>query len=304
MSLCGIAQGKAGGLADRAGPFTRRDIVFKHKEDRIPTLLILSLTVVDFYLYFTVESVWFLIAYWLLMIIPKGTIAAWNHHHQHAATFSSVFLNRILEQSYALHSGQTTNLWLLHHVLGHHFNYLDQTKDESRWKREDGAKMGPLEYTIDVTVTAYQRAYQVGKSKPMHARHLRAFVLFSSLTALIVLALVIYQPVQALFLFVLPMIGSLMFTAWVTYDHHAGLDTDKHFEASYNIVNPLFNKLTGNLGYHTAHHYRQGLHWSKLPELHETIKDKIPDELYVKSTFDLITPGQTVTQRNAESSDT
>lgn len=280
------------------GLLTRRDIVFKHKEDRLPTLLIVTLTLVDFILYFTVESPWLLVGYWLLMIIPKGTICAWNHHHQHLSTFKSVALNRLMEQVYALHSGQTTNLWLLHHVLGHHMNYLDQTQDQSRWKREDGAKMGPLEYTLDVTLTAYYRAYQVGKSKPMHARHLRAFVLYGTITALIVLALLIAKPLQGFFLFALPMFCSLMFTAWVTYDHHAGLDTDDHFAASYNIVNPLFNKLTGNLGYHTAHHYRQGMHWSKLPALHEKIKHKIPDNLYVRSTFDLISNAQTVTERN------
>jgi fatty acid desaturase len=81
------------------------------------------------------------------------------------------------------------------------------------------------------------------------------------------------------------MIVSLIFTAWVTYDHHSGLDTDDPFEASYNNTNRVFNFLTGNLGYHTAHHYRQGLHWSKLPELHEKIKSRIPPELIRNSEF-------------------
>ncbi|RLA27333.1 MAG: fatty acid desaturase, partial [Gammaproteobacteria bacterium] len=57
------------------------------------------------------------------------------------------------------------------------------------------------------------------------------------------------------------------------------------FQASYNNTNRLFNLLTGNLGYHTAHHYRQRLHWSKLPELHEKIKDRIPLELIRNANF-------------------
>lgn len=276
--------------------------MFKHKEDRVPALLFVSLTALEFYLYFTVQSIGFLVVYWLLMIVPKGTISAWSHHHQHLATFTSTVANRLMEQVYAFHTGSTTNLWLLHHNLGHHYHYLDQTKDESRWKRDDGSIMGVLEYTWSVASTAYQRAYKVGKSKPMYARHLRSFVLYTAITASILLALVIYQPVQALFLFVLPMIGSLVFTSWVTYDHHTGLETDSPFEASYNTMNPLFNKLTGNLGYHTAHHYRQGTHWSKLPQLHEKIKDKIPSELYVKNSLDMFTSGQTVMQRNAKTS--
>jgi fatty acid desaturase len=77
------------------------------------------------------------------------------------------------------------------------------------------------------------------------------------------------------------MISSLFFTAWVTYAHHAGLDVDNDFEASYNIMSPVYNLLTGNLGYHTAHHHKQGLHWSRLPALHEKIKDQIPERLFL-----------------------
>jgi fatty acid desaturase len=115
-------------------------------------------------------------------------------------------------------------------------------------------------------------------------------VSFALLTLGVVAALVWHRPLPALFLFVMPMLGTLLFTVWVTYDHHAGLETSNPFEASYNILNRWFNILTGNLGYHTAHHYKQGLHWSQLPALHETIKDKIPARLYRASTFDAALP--------------
>ena len=116
--------------------------IFRYKEDRLPVFIILTLTLIDFILYFTVESIGLLFAYYLLMIIPKSAICAWNHHHQHLFTFRQPYLNRILEFFYALHTGVTTNLWRLHHVLGHHLNFLDQTKDESRWQRKDGVKNG------------------------------------------------------------------------------------------------------------------------------------------------------------------
>ena len=122
--------------------------MFKHSADRIPVLCILALTALDFALFFFVESITFLFCYFLLMIIPKGHICAWNHHHQHTPTFRLKPLNRLLEFFYALHTGVTTNLWLLHHVYGHHLNFLDQTKDESRWVRDDGSKMGEIEYTL------------------------------------------------------------------------------------------------------------------------------------------------------------
>lgn len=262
--------------------------LFKFPEDRLPVLVTVGLTVLDFTMFATVRSPWLLIAYWLLMLIPKGVLCAWNHHHQHVATFRSTALNRLLELCYALHTGVTTNTWLLHHVLGHHQNFLDQAKDESRWKRKDGQPMGVIEYTLTVAATAYPRAYSVGRRYPAHRRQ---FLIFTALTVLLVAGLVAYRPFAGIMLFVLPMVCSMLYTAWVTYDHHSGLDTDDHFHASYNNLNTWFNRLTGNLGYHTAHHHRQGVHWSKLPELHARIAHHIPAHLYRKSTFDRVLPG-------------
>lgn len=261
--------------------------MFKHKEDILPVSLVLGLTVVDFILYFTVSSVTVLVSYWLLMLIPKGVICAWNHHHQHTMTFRSATLNRLLELCYALHTGATSNLWVLHHVLGHHKNFLDQIKDESRWARKDGKTMGALEYTLEVAGTSYYRGYQVGKRYP---KAQKVYLTFTALTFILLAVLMWYQPLQGAFLFLLPMTISLLFTSWVTYEHHSGLHTENQFEASYNTMSHWFNVLTGNLGYHTAHHYKQGVHWSKLPALHEQIKDKIPAHLYRKSTFDLVLP--------------
>lgn len=246
--------------------------IFRFSADKLPVTIILAVTLLDFVIFFTAESMLLLTAYWLVMILPRGVICAWNHHHQHRNVFIQKSLNRILEFFYALHTGVTTNLWQLHHNLGHHRNYLDQTKDQSRWKRKDGSTMGMLEYTLIVALTAYSRGFQVGKDFPKLQRQ---FLLYSAITLLIITGLAIYSPLNALFIIILPMVSSLLFTAWTTYDHHAGLDTQDQFCASHNKTSRWYNLITGNLGYHTAHHYKQGVHWSKLPELHEQIKHKI-----------------------------
>ncbi len=246
--------------------------IFKFSADRLPIAIILSLTLLDFIIFFTVRNAGVLVAYWLTMILPKGIICAWNHHHQHRNVFIQKSLNRILEFFYSLHTGVTTNLWLLHHNLGHHKNYLDQTKDQSRWKRKDGTTMGVIKYTFDVALTAYSRGFKIGKDYPKQQQQ---FLLYSAITILVIIALTIFNPVNALFIIILPMICSLLFTAWTTYDHHAGLDTQDEFAASRDTTSRFYNLLTGNLGYHTAHHFKQGVHWSKLPELHEQIKHKI-----------------------------
>ncbi len=253
--------------------------MFKTAADRLPITIILFLTLLDFIVFLFTESIWIFSIYLAIMILPKACISAWNHHHQHAQVFKHKALNRILEVFYALHTGITTNLWVLHHNMGHHRNFLDQTKDQSRWKRKDGSTMNRLEYTLSVFLTAYPRGYMVGKNYPKMQKE---FLLYTGLTILILIGLTIYSPLSALFVFIFPMVISLLYTAFATSKHHRGLDTTDQFAASYNNTSKLYNWLTGNLGYHTAHHYKHGIHWSKLPELHEQIKAKIPAYCYHK----------------------
>ena len=164
--------------------------MFKNPADRWPIFFILCLSALDLALYFLVSSPYVLGGYFFIMIIPKSQICAWNHHHQHAPTFKTLIPNRLMEFFYALHTGVTTNLWVLHHNYGHHNNFLDQTKDESRWTRDNGTKMKEFEYSLTITITAYYRGYLVGKK---HPKEQRDFILYTVITFAIVAGLVAYQ---------------------------------------------------------------------------------------------------------------
>jgi len=251
--------------------------LFRYPEDRFPTVLIVACFALDLFVYFAVESLAVLLGWMLVGILPKALICSFNHHHQHLPTFRYRALNRMLEFVFGFQTGIVSNGWVLHHVLGHHKNYLDQTLDESRWRRLDGTRMGVLEYTFSVALTGYQRAFRVGRGFP---RFQKPFAIWSSLTLAALVVLFYYNWVNALLVFLLPMIISLHITAWHTYYHHSGLSTENRYEASFNILHKWYNRLTGNLGYHTAHHVRPGLHWSRLPQYHREIADRIPRELY------------------------
>ncbi len=253
--------------------------LFRYESDKIPVLLIVLLLVADLAVYFLAQSWWVVVAWALIGFAPKACICSWNHHHQHVATFRQRVLNRVLEVVYALHTGISTNAWVLHHVLGHHLNYLDQTKDESAWKDGQGVRMGPARYTFTIAGTGYWRAFKVGKK---HPKYQQEFLSCGALTLALVAVLLYFNWFNALVLFVIPMVVGLLVTSWHTYYHHSGLDTDDPYQASHNITHRWYNMLTGNLGYHTAHHVKPGLHWSKLPEFHSTIKDRIPAHLYVR----------------------
>ncbi|MDB4945886.1 MAG: Fatty acid desaturase family protein [Labilithrix sp.] len=251
---------------------------FRHREDRLPVAIIAAMFACDVLVFATVDSVPFLVVWALLGIGPKGAVSAFNHHHQHLSVFRVPVLNRALEIMYGLQTGITSHGWVLHHSLGHHVNYLEQKTDESRWRREDGVPMGELEYSLNVAATAYPRMVKVAQRT---RKYQRMFVGMAVVTLTVLAALVAWRPLPALVVFVGPMVTMLFWTAWATFTHHSGKKTSNHFVASNNILHRGYNVITGNLGYHTAHHYRPGVHWSKLPALHDSIAQQIPADCYL-----------------------
>lgn len=207
----------------------------------------------------------------------KGWSCSWNHHHQHYKFFIHPWANRVLEFIMGLHTGVVGEAWVLHHTLGHHINYLDQTKDESAWKDGDGNLMSHLRYTLNVGIFAYPLALKVGERYPKSRSKLIQNIL---ITLLFLSVLAWFNWVYTLIIFLIPMIFLLFLTAYVTYDHHAGLDEQDPYQATYNVTDRWYNFFTCNLGYHTAHHLQCGRHWSELPQFHEEIRDKIPLHLY------------------------
>ena len=256
--------------------------IFKHKEDRIPFTIITSFFVIDLIYYFNVDNVYALLAWMVLAIIVKGITAAWNHNHQHHNTFKIPILNRMVEVIFGMHTGICGFAWVLHHNVGHHVNYLDQKKDESAWMNKSGQRMNRIRYSFEIFITSYWRCFKVGLK---HPRILKKFIAMVAITGGIMVALTIYRPLPALLVLWIPCVLSLLITADSTYWHHSGLDTSDPYGASRNSLDSIcFNTLTGNFGYHTAHHLKGGLHWTKLPALHEEIKHKIPDHCYLPPT--------------------
>jgi fatty acid desaturase len=168
---------------------------------------------------------------------------------------------------------------VLHHNLWHHLHYQDQTKDESAWKSPKWKKYGAFMYTWVVSITAYYRSWVVGKKH----RKIQKYFLAMCFIQLILLSILIFlKPLQWTLIFLVPMITGLIITVYTTYHHHSWLESDDPYKSSYNIITPWYNLVTGNLGYHIAHHLKWSLHWSKLPEFHKSIEHKIAPEFYKK----------------------
>ncbi len=260
-----------------------RGTILKYKADRGPVAYVLAMFVLHVLLWIYASP---LVALAALVPLAVGSmfVAPIHHHHQHLNTFRAPGLNRVYDIVLALQTGVAPYSWVLHHNLGHHRNYLHQhphaAPDESAWTRKDGSQQGRVEYTLHALVRHQRDIVRVGLK---HRRYLSYWLLMKApLYGLIALALWINAWNTAT-IFLIPGLIALAHTIWATYEHHSGCETHGHLVGSLNRDNRVYNLLTGNLGLHTAHHKRPGLHWSLLPQVHAEIKDHIPEHLILKN---------------------
>lgn len=263
---------------------TRRGSVLRFKADRTSVAFTLGTFAVHAAAYWLASPLVAVLATVPLFLLSV-LVAPLNHHHQHVNTFRSGLLNRAYELVLALQTGAGPYMWVLHHNLGHHLNYLRQPPaappDESHWARADGSQMGRFEYSLHLFLDHARDVHRVGRE---HPRVYRAYWLMRIPLYTAVLALAWASPWNFTFTVAIPAMLTLFHTCWATYEHHAGQPTSSHYEATVNRIHPLYNVLSWNLGYHTAHHLRPGVHWSELPELHESIVDRIPKQ-QILTTF-------------------
>jgi fatty acid desaturase len=261
----------------------RMGTILKYKADRGPVAYVMTVFALRLAIWALATPL--VCAISVVPLVMLGMfIAPINHHHQHVNSFRAAWVNRFYDLVLAVQAGIAPYGWVLHHNLGHHVNYLNQrpheNPDESRWTRADGTQMGRFEYSIDLLLHHQIDIARVGLR---HPKFLRYFLLMKlPLWGLLGVGLWL-RPLETLLVFLLPAFLTLFHTTWATYEHHAGCPQNSHLDGSRNRDNRLFNLLTGNLGLHTAHHKRPGLHWSLLPELHEQIRHEIPEEQILES---------------------
>jgi fatty acid desaturase len=257
--------------------------LFHHPEDRLPTIIMMGFFLIQLAAYLFVESLLLAIPLAILFLTLGSMSIAVSHNHCHCETFKSPLLNRIYEVPLYLQSGVSPYAWILHHVIGHHKHYLEQENDPSPWKRPaDGSKMGRWEYMWKNSLAMYPEVIKIARHFPdLQRKFWLMFVISNAVLA----ALIVYNPVNAIIFFVVPMLLMILNLLDATYPHHSGLSVEDEFLASRNNMHWLFNIFTWNLGYHTAHHMWPELHWTLLPAKHEEIKDKIPPELILNNYF-------------------
>lgn len=250
--------------------------ILRYRADAWPVAYTAVVLAVQLAIFFAVEPLWLTILL-VLMFQPVQAVAiACNHYHHHKRVLTWDPLNRLYEIVLFLQTGMPPYLITLHHNLGHHAHYLEPEEDTLRWKRSDGTIRSLAECLVHNFWGHFTWTVRIGRRYPKIYRKLKVWLVVSCVPLAGFLWL---DPVRSLIVFLLPMAGALVNVARLGYEQHAGLDLDDHLHASRNIESRLYNLVTFNSGYHTAHHLKPGRHWSELPQLHREIRDEIPDRL-------------------------
>lgn len=249
-------------------------------EDLAPLLLLVAVLLTQIAVFVLVQSLWLTALAAVLLLPLQGSLSAVNHNHHHRNMFRAGWANRLLEVGMYLETGVSPYAWTLHHVIGHHRYYLDPAKDTSPWLDRQGRVMGRWRYCFRNALMIYPECVRIGRSYP---GVLRKFVWMFIASNLLLGLLLWLDPAKTLILFVLPMLGMLLFLVDTTFEHHVGLDTEDEMAATNTRLDWFYNVCSWNLGYHTAHHVRPGLHWTELPAFHQTIEHRIPSARIARS---------------------
>lgn len=191
------------------------------------------------------------------------------HNHLHQGIFRSKTLNKgwnLLLSFGALYPA-SANI-PSHNLVHHHF------EDDGRpdWAAPEAVQFrwnllnlihfpnvaGPQ------TFAGVQRWRSVANNKAFDRQYfLEQFFAFG-----LTIALLVNDFWTGLFFIVLPQLYGARCILRINLIQHDRCDTDSEWNHSRNFVGRAFNWIMCNNGYHTIHHNKAGLHWSKLAEEH------------------------------------
>ena len=210
--------------------------------------------------------------WWLL---PPTCVLAFiacviKHNHIHYRTFSSRPWNRMFDYLLGFCTGQpTTAIIPVHNERHHAQNHSDQDCVRST---SVNFRMNWLNL-LAFPVVAVRNVYRVKTAdfqrwrndKPAMYRRL----LHERLAVVGFIAVLLVLDWRATLLYcAVPWLCGQWGIVAINLLQHQDCDHHSDFDHSRNVTGRFINWLFLNNGFHTAHHLRPALHWSRLPEFH------------------------------------
>ncbi|WP_413943621.1 fatty acid desaturase family protein [Bdellovibrio sp. HCB-162] len=260
----------------------------KHLSD-IRSLIFLSLTW-TFQLFVVLSpkdtfSIGALVGLFLLNIVLVLQASLINHNHRHCGIFTSAFLNRLVDRLISLILISPSTRLHAVHMFNHHTHYQSGEKDWASYKlatKHSSGFLRSLEYLKKSSqeMTKNRPTLNLPTDLRKNQKVERILVL------LYVIALLYVNPLMTLFWLLPSCVIGLFLLLLANLVNHDNCDLQSEFNHSRNFLSSFENWFFCNNGYHTAHHLKPAMHWSKYPEFHKReLMEKVAPELNKGSLF-------------------
>ena len=197
------------------------------------------------------------------------------HNHLHQGIFHSKRLNNVFRclLSFGALYPASANV-PAHNLVHHHFE--DDGQPDWAHPNSVGFKWNLLNLVHFPNVAGPQTFAGVQRWKSVLNRKnfIRQYRFENVVAFGLTGALLVYDFWGALFFIVLPQLYGARCILRINLIQHDRCDIDSEWNHSRNFVGRAFNWIMCNNGYHTIHHNKAGLHWSKLAAAHE--RDVVP----------------------------
>ncbi len=223
----------------------------------------------------------------LLMAVAVGVMA---HNHNHLRMWKSKFMNALTDYWITLFYGFPVFGWIPTHNMNHHkFNNREGDHTLTYRYTEANNLMTLLSYPTVSGIHQQKpiRSYLKKLSQTNKSRFWYCISQYVILAVFLLVAFLVDWKKALLYIFI-PQQVSLFSILVFNYLQHVHADEESDVNHSRNIVGPALNWFLFNNGYHTVHHDKPGLHWSRTPAAHAEISAKIDPRLNEPSIFWLL----------------
>lgn len=261
--------------------------MLRYKADR-RTLAYMAVTTTLFFFLWISDGFnpWLYVIY-LFLSVAVTVIA---HNHNHLPIFRKKGLNTITDYWLTVFYGFPAFAWIPTHNMNHHALNNREGDYTITYRLTEHNHLLMLLLYPSVS-SFYQQKPIRDYLRSLKANNKRKYWLavmqYVFLVLWIVAGLVIDWQ-KALLYIILPQQFGLFSVLVFNYVQHVHADEESEFNHSRNFTGFL-NVLLFNNGYHTVHHDKAGTHWSKTPQLHADIADKIAPDLNERSFWWYIT---------------
>ncbi len=243
--------------------------LLSYKQDR-RSLLFILLCLLFLYIPFSINISIIYAPLWLMVSsFFCFSVCIVNHNHVHNAMFRYQWMNIILGVVLTICRGHTS----VGVILAHNHNHHVYTGNDKDWIKPglagEGTGITRLLRFVFAAIVSMARGRRHANPSIIHTRLIRQKRLEQT-TLLLLSAVLLYLDIVGFLIFVvLPWIVGVALLIGVNLLQHDNCIPNSKFNHSRNFTSRIGNWLCLNNGYHTVHHMRPELHWSRLPEVHQ-----------------------------------